>query len=299
MIDVIGKNEDEVGDSVNEHLQSLQEGKYKSSGFTELNVVIEGKAVEAALQETYGRREAFAKLALQANTVICCRASPAQKAALVRLLKEQGKMTLAIGDGGNDVQMIQDAHIGVGVAGKEGLQAARASDYSTPRFRFLKRLLLVHGRYSYKRTSIISLYSFYRSFLACTMQIIHNAFSGYSGASVIPSLYFSLWTILTLPFTFSFALDKDVTDRSCETFPALYREGQKGDALNLKAVFKWTCWGVTQGTGIYFLCLFSFWSFLRPPIRWGRFKFGCYWYGLLFLRYSCAIHRRFHRARSH
>jgi len=273
---------------VNEHLQSLQEGKYKSSGFTELNVVIEGKAVEAALQETYGRREAFAKLALQANTVICCRASPAQKAALVRLLKEQGKMTLAIGDGGNDVQMIQDAHIGVGVAGKEGLQAARASDYSTPRFRFLKRLLLVHGRYSYKRTSIISLYSFYRSFLACTMQIIHNAFSGYSGASVIPSLYFSLWTILTLPFTFSFALDKDVTDRSCETFPALYREGQKGDALNLKAVFKWTCWGVTQGTGIYFLCLFSFGAFYVHPLDGGALSLvatgmACYSCGILVL----------------
>lgn len=143
----------QVGDSINEHLQSISEGKYRSSGFTELNVVISGKQLAAALQETYGRRDAFARLAMQANTVICCRTSPAQKAAVVKLMKQQGKMTLAIGDGGNDVHMIQEAHIGVGIAGKEGLQAARASDYTTVRFRFLKRLLLVHGRYSYKRTS--------------------------------------------------------------------------------------------------------------------------------------------------
>ncbi|KAL3910937.1 MAG: hypothetical protein SGPRY_008880 [Prymnesium sp.] len=180
-----------VGDSVNEHLQSLKEGKYQASGITE------------------------------ANTVICCRASPAQKSALVRMIKGAGRTVLAIGDGGNDVPMIQEANIGVGVTGKEGLQikreehtrlqlwlsvaphcaqssrcdqqcptpregplrgsstplkyirtlqASRASDFSTARFRFLKRLLLVHGRYAYKRSSAITLYSFYRSFFICTIQ---------------------------------------------------------------------------------------------------------------------------------
>mmetsp|Transcript_23528 Transcript_23528/g.69067 ORF Transcript_23528/g.69067 Transcript_23528/m.69067 type:complete len:986 (-) Transcript_23528:292-3249(-) len=259
IIDVIGNNDDEVGDSINEHLQSIKEGKYAKSGLAEINVVVTGRALASALQSTYGRREAFAQLAMQANTVICCRTEPKQKAQVIGLLKEYGKIVLAIGDGGNDVQMIQAAHVGVGIVGKEGLQAARASDYSTARFRFVRRLLLVHGRYAYKRTAAIALYSFYRSILICTLQLLFNAGeAGCSGASLVHSLFFSLWSILTLPVAFSFALDKDVSETSCDTFPGLYREGQKRKALGVRAFVKWATHGVTQAVIIYYVCLHTF-----------------------------------------
>lgn len=68
---------------------------------------------------------------MQANSVICCRVSPKQKADVVSLAKKQGKyITLSIGDGANDVSMILEAHIGVGIRGKEGTQAVRSADYA-------------------------------------------------------------------------------------------------------------------------------------------------------------------------
>lgn len=87
------------------------------------------------------------------DTVVCCRASPAQKASLVRSVRKkvQSAITLAIGDGANDIAMIQEAHVGIGITGKEGMQAARSSDYSIAQFRFLVKLLLVHGRWNYIR----------------------------------------------------------------------------------------------------------------------------------------------------
>lgn len=88
--------------------------------------------------------------------VICCRVSPLQKALIVRLVKDGlGSMTLAIGDGANDVSMIQAADVGIGISGEEGLQAANSSDYAIAQFRFLKKLLLVHGHWSYARNGVM------------------------------------------------------------------------------------------------------------------------------------------------
>ncbi|CAM8958804.1 unnamed protein product [Rhodiola kirilowii] len=130
--------------------------------------VVDGWALEIALRRY---RKAFTELAMLSRTAICCRVTPSQKAQLVELLKSCDYRTLAVGDGGNDVRMIQQADIGVGISGREGLQAARAADYSVGKFRFLKRLILVHGRYSYNRTAFLSQYSFYKSLLICFIQI--------------------------------------------------------------------------------------------------------------------------------
>jgi phospholipid-translocating ATPase len=91
---------------------------------------------------------------------------------LVELVKSCDYRTLAIGDGGNDVKMIQEAHVGVGISGREGLQAARAADFCVGKFRFLKRLILVHGRYSYNRTAFLSQYCIYKSLVICFIQIL-------------------------------------------------------------------------------------------------------------------------------
>jgi phospholipid-transporting ATPase len=127
-----------------------------------LALVIDGKSLTYALEKDLEKN--FLDLAVMCKAVICCRVSPLQKALVVKLVKRHLKaILLAIGDGANDVSMIQAAHIGVGISGMEGLQAARSADVSIGQFRYLRKLLLVHGAWSYQRVSKVVLYSFYKN----------------------------------------------------------------------------------------------------------------------------------------
>jgi phospholipid-transporting ATPase len=127
-----------------------------------LALIIDGKSLTFALEKDLERL--FLDLALLCKAVICCRVSPLQKALVVKLVKRNlKKLLLAIGDGANDVSMIQAAHVGVGISGLEGLQAARSADVSIAQFRYLRKLLLVHGAWSYQRVSKVILYSFYKN----------------------------------------------------------------------------------------------------------------------------------------
>jgi phospholipid-translocating ATPase len=115
-------------------------------------MVIDGDTLRHALDPSI--KELFLTLGAQCETVVCCRVSPAQKAATVKMVKEgRNALTLAIGDGANDVAMIQEANIGCGLFGHEGSQAAMSADYAFGQFRFLTKLLLVHGRWSYQRVA--------------------------------------------------------------------------------------------------------------------------------------------------
>ena len=125
----------------------------------ELAIVVDGEALLELLPDPVKSLQ-FELLAQQCATVIACRVSPTQKAMMVKLIKDHvvpEPLTLAIGDGANDVDMIQAAGVGIGISGKEGLQAVNASDYSIAQFRFLRQLLLVHGRWNYRRMSMVLL----------------------------------------------------------------------------------------------------------------------------------------------
>jgi phospholipid-translocating ATPase len=126
-------------------------------------IVVDG-ATLAEIEANETLSMLFFDLVVVSDSVICCRASPSQKASLVKKIrtKVNGSLTLAIGDGANDIAMIQEAHVGIGVSGKEGLQAARISDYSIAQFRFLRKLLLVHGRWNYIRTAKYVLVTFWK-----------------------------------------------------------------------------------------------------------------------------------------
>src|SRR5205085_1102518 len=127
-----------------------------------LALVIDGKSLTFALEKDL--EKLFLDLAVMCKAVICCRVSPLQKALVVKLVKRHLKaILLAIGDGANDVSMIQAAHVGVGISGLEGMQAARSADVAISQFRYLKKLLLVHGAWSYQRLSKLILYSFYKN----------------------------------------------------------------------------------------------------------------------------------------
>ncbi|EWZ44274.1 phospholipid-translocating ATPase [Fusarium oxysporum f. sp. raphani 54005] len=128
-----------------------------------LALIIDGKSLTFALEKDL--EKLFLDLAIMCKAVICCRVSPLQKALVVKLVKKYQKesILLAIGDGANDVSMIQAAHIGIGISGEEGLQAARSADVAIAQFRFLRKLLLVHGAWSYQRVTKTILFSFYKN----------------------------------------------------------------------------------------------------------------------------------------
>jgi phospholipid-transporting ATPase len=125
-------------------------------------LIIEGKCLTFALEKSM--EKLFYDVATRCKAVICCRVSPLQKALVVKLVKKYSKsILLAIGDGANDVSMIQAAHVGIGISGVEGLQAARSADFAISQFRFLKKLLLVHGSWAYQRLSKMIFYYFYKN----------------------------------------------------------------------------------------------------------------------------------------
>lgn len=195
------------------------------------------------IEEGVPLRMIFLKLCLFCKSVICCRVSPLQKAQVVLLVKNnlENVITLAIGDGANDVSMIQAAHIGVGISGEEGEQATRASDFAIAQFKFLKRLLLVHGRYAYRRVSKLILYFFYKNAALQFTQLFYVFYNAFTGTSLydstILSLYNVFWTSLPI-FGLSF-FDKEVSPEISLEFPELYILGQKSYYFNITNFCLW------------------------------------------------------------
>lgn len=149
-------------DNIQKKLNAVQSQQSTGTEHEVLALVIDGKSLAYALEKEM--EKLFLDLAVKCKAVICCRVSPLQKALVVKLVKRHvNALTLAIGDGANDVSMIQAAHVGVGISGVEGLQAARSADVAIGQFRYLRKLLLVHGIWSYQRISKVILYSFYKN----------------------------------------------------------------------------------------------------------------------------------------
>ncbi|GAB2274776.1 Alanine aminotransferase 2 [Dionaea muscipula] len=228
-----GKTEDEIHKSLECVLLTMRTSEQPK----DVAFVIDGWALEITLKHY---RRAFTKLAILSRTAICCRLTPSQKAQLVELLKFCEYRTLAIGDGGNDVRMIQQADIGVGISGREGLQAARAADYSIGKFRFLTRLILVHGRYSYNRTAFLSQYSFYKSLIICFIQIFFSFVSGLSGTSLFNSVSLMAYNVFytSVPVLIS-VLDKDLTEKTVIQHPQILFYCQAGRLLNPSTFAGW------------------------------------------------------------
>ncbi|KAJ6809324.1 phospholipid-transporting ATPase 2 [Iris pallida] len=229
-----GKTEEEVFRSLERVLLTM---RITSAEPKDLAFVVDGVALEIVLKRY---KEAFTELAILSRTAICCRVTPSQKAQLVELLKLCDYRTLAIGDGGNDVRMIQQADIGVGISGREGLQAARAADYSIGKFRFLKRLILVHGRYSYNRTAFLSQYSFYKSLMICSIQILFSLLSGVSGTSLFNSVSLMAYNVFytSIP-VLTIVLDKDLGEKTVMQNPQILRYCQAGRLLNPSTFAGW------------------------------------------------------------
>ena len=237
-------------------------------------VIIRGSTLKIALEACKGD---LRLLCMGAVSCVCCRVTPKQKAELVAVVKHTGAMTLAVGDGGNDVSMIQEAHIGVGIRGKEGLQAARAADYAVGYFRALQRLLLVHGRYSYHRTSLVAQYSFYKSFVFCFTQIGFGFVSGFAGASMYDSLAVAAYNaVLFVPIVFFF-LDRDVSQETALEQPAAYAVGRKGMLFTPRTMIWWLVRAAFHATWILIVgLLYTFGSKNEAYETMGLVLFNAY-----------------------
>ena len=192
----------------------------------------------------------FIELGVKADSVICCRASPSQKASMVTAVRTKVKssITLAIGDGANDIAMIQSADVGIGITGKEGLQAARSSDYSIAQFRFLLKLLLVHGRWNYVRTCKYVLGTFYKEMFFYLTQAIYQRNVMFTGTSLYETWSLAMFNTLftSLPVLCIGIFERDLKTSTLIAVPELYSKGQKNESFSLLLFLGWMIIGATQ-----------------------------------------------------
>lgn len=256
------ENASATKDNIHKKLDAIRTQGDGSLTMDTLALVIDGKSLTYALEKDL--EKAFLDLAVMCKAVVCCRVSPLQKALVVKLVKRNRKaILLAIGDGANDVSMIQAAHIGVGISGMEGLQAARSADVAIGQFRYLRKLLLVHGAWSYQRICKVILYSFYKnialymtqfwaSCLILGAQVIANFIkysfqNTFSGEVIYESWTLSFYNVFftVLPPLAMGIFDQFISARLLDRYPQLYQIGQKNTFFRMHSFIAWV------GNGFY------------------------------------------------
>ncbi|KAF2397067.1 phospholipid-translocating P-type ATPase [Trichodelitschia bisporula] len=209
-------------------------------------LLIDGESLSLMLTH---HRETFISVAVLLPTVIACRCTPTQKAQLASLIRSHTKKRICcIGDGGNDVSMIQAADVGVGIVGKEGRQASLAADFSITQFHHLTKLLVWHGRNSYKRSAKLAQFVIHRGLIISVCQTMYSIASRFA-----PNALYRDWllvgyaTIYTLAPVFSLVLDRDVDESLANLYPELYKELTGGRSLSYRTFFIWVAVSVYQG----------------------------------------------------
>lgn len=218
-------------------------------------VVIDGHTL-GIVEDDEALKVLLFDLVARVDSAICCRASPAQKAMLVQCIRDQvpSSLTLAIGDGANDIAMIQSSHVGIGISGREGLQAARISDYSIAQFRFLQRLLFVHGRWNYIRTGKYVLGTFWKELLFYLVQALYQRYNGYTGTSLYESTSLAVFNTLftSLAVILLGIFEQDLHAETLIAMPELYTFGQKNKAFNFHKYLGWTIMAVVEAVLVFF-----------------------------------------------
>jgi magnesium-transporting ATPase (P-type) len=226
----------------------------------------------------------FLTITAASKTVIACRVSPEQKRLLVKLVKTKAEtrpLTLSIGDGANDVPMIQEAAIGVGISGREGRQAVNNADFAISQFRFLKRLLFVHGRWNYRRTSKVVLYSFYKNIVLALSMFYYTFFSGYSGQTMYESNIYGLYNIVLSLSVVAFGIfDRDVAASVLLSEPSHYSPGRNRTDLNWTAIFLEFLQAIFDSCILFFIPYISFYDSMDAGEANGK-QTGIWLYGFV------------------
>jgi phospholipid-transporting ATPase len=219
-------------------------GEFNSMEIPQYGILVDEKAL-LTIEEDYEIQKIFLDIAKDAVAVICCRVSPLQKSQVVKMMKNYNpnSKTLAIGDGGNDVSMIMEAHIGVGIYGEEGLRAVQNSDYAIGEFRFLHDLLFFHGRTNYLRNAQCIIYFFYKNFVFTFLQFVFGFYCNFTGQTIIDDWFITLFNLLftSLPLGARALLDHDIKPEDGEIIklmlPFLYLENRGNPLFTVKNFF--------------------------------------------------------------
>eukprot|EP00756_Hemistasia_phaeocysticola_P025829 Hpha_TRINITY_DN16024_c4_g9::TRINITY_DN16024_c4_g9_i1::g.122357::m.122357/K14802/DRS2, ATP8A; phospholipid-transporting ATPase len=260
----------------------------------DVGVVVQGGTLMNITADTADKenKDNFLMLTQHCRAVICCRVTPGQKAEVVRMVKEGlNKVTLSIGDGANDVAMITEAHVGIGISGLEGLQAARAADYAIGQFRFLKELLLIHGRWNYRRMSKVIVYSFYKNILLYLTQFWFCWFNAFTGQSL-----YDRWSIAgfnvgftALPIIAVGMFDRDIEKKrvmSLEQFPELYDAGREKQFFSTWVFWAYTGAAIWQSAVCFFVPMLALSNTESADPNYGR-PVEMHWLGIT--AYTCVI----------
>ncbi|TNY20194.1 putative NEO1-P-type ATPase [Rhodotorula diobovata] len=220
-------------------------------------LVIDGESLQLCIEHF---RQDFIELSTQLSAVVACRCSPTQKADVARLIRAHTrKRVCCIGDGGNDVSMIQAADVGVGIVGKEGRQASLAADFSVNQFSYLTKLLVWHGRNSYKRSAKLAQFVIHRGLIISVIQAVFSAVFYFSPIAIYQGwLMVGYATAYTMLPVFSLVLDRDVNEDVALLYPELYKELTKGRSLSYKTFFTWLMISLYQGGAIMLASLILF-----------------------------------------
>uniref|UniRef100_A0A4W5RNF3 Phospholipid-transporting ATPase n=1 Tax=Hucho hucho TaxID=62062 RepID=A0A4W5RNF3_9TELE len=224
----------------------------------------------------------FLQICQNCTTVLCCRMAPLQKAQIVKMVKNSkgSPITLSIGDGANDVSMILEAHVGIGIKGREGRQAVRNSDYAIPKLKHLKKLLLGHGHLYYVRIAHLVQYFFYKNLCFILPQFLYQFFCGYSQQPLYDAAYLTMYNICftSMPILANSLLEQHICMEVLMDNAALYRDVAKNAMLRWGPFLYWTLLGVYQGLLFFFGVRFLF---SNPALQDNGQVFGNWSYGTI------------------
>lgn len=237
--------------------RTAEEAEHQLNEFSMMQntpLIVDGQTLQYLLDHY---KDLFYESAKSAPSVVCCRVSPKQKAKVVKMVKlKSGKQVAAIGDGGNDVSMILNAHVGIGIVGKEGRQASLAADYSINQFSHIGSLLLWHGRNSYLNSANLSQFVIFRGIIFSVCQAIYSSIF-YVSPTVLWTgnlvVGYSLWNTM-LP-VFALCINQSIDQETAFLFPELYQQLRQGRCLNAKTFLLWILLSLFQSTIIMFPAL--------------------------------------------
>jgi len=269
-------NASEAGSGRANALTMMEAIKRRRMATKPFGLVIDGACLLSALEPAVVPN--FVTLSRTCKSVVACRVSPDQKRQLVSLVNKgyKGCRTLSIGDGANDVPMIQEAHVGVGISGQEGMQAVNASDYAIGQFRFLRNLMLVHGRWNYRRTSKLALYILHKNILMCLGQFFYLFYTGMSGQKSYAEYGVLLFAIVytCIPVLLVGVYDKDLDYQRSFNTPVLYMGGLRSDGFNTVVLWQWVLSAALEALTICLLPLYMLASSAVTILEFGLTTFS-------------------------
>ncbi|XP_066212536.1 phospholipid-transporting ATPase IG isoform X4 [Saccopteryx leptura] len=296
---------------VHEFPKSTRSLKSAWTEHQEYGLIIDGSTLSLILNSSQDSssnnyKSIFLQICMKCTAVLCCRMAPLQKAQIVRMVKnlKGSPITLSIGDGANDVSMILESHVGIGIKGKEGRQAARNSDYSVPKFKHLKKLLLAHGHLYYVRIAHLVQYFFYKNLCFILPQFLYQFFCGFSQQPLYDAAYLTMYNICftSLPILAYSLLEQHIDIDTLTSDPRLYMKISGNAMLQLGPFLYWTFLATFEGTvfffGTYFLFQTSsldenaklaldtrFWTWINHFVIWGSLAFyvffSFFWGGII------------------